>query len=195
MSPAPSVPSREEIVVAPPTTMATSFRSTWLTTSFRAMKQRGLTDKYLRLLPQQYHEQVMLSEAGVWLPVEVATAHYEDEVVKIGMEVTQRFHGTMMSTMFRLAQSVGVTPWAILTQVPRIYAKSWVGGGVGVYRSGPRDARIVMTGWPMAKFAYTRNGTRGILLAGVGLFCKEAQAQTLQRFCSDTEVCVRLQWV
>src|SRR5271165_4823087 len=55
----------------------TSFRSTWLVSSVAAVRSRGLFERYLEGLPLRYHEVISGSVAGVWLPVEVAVAHYE----------------------------------------------------------------------------------------------------------------------
>jgi hypothetical protein len=194
----------EEVVVPTPVTMASRFRSSWLTTSVRAMKTRGLTERYLELLPPSFHDAVLHSEAGVWLPVDVATAHYtamnalglsEGEAVRIGAEVAERTQGIVIATMLRLARSVGVTPWAVLGQSTRVYDKSWVGGGMGVFRAGPREARVVVAGWPFAHVAYTQHGLRGILLAAITPFCARALAQPVPKHTTGTQICVRLQWV
>lgn len=50
--------------------LASSFRSTWLTSSLRALRERGHFAPYMRVLPAKYHEQVTSSVAGFWLPVE-----------------------------------------------------------------------------------------------------------------------------
>jgi hypothetical protein len=184
--------------------MASSFRSSWLTSSLKAMKARGLTDRYLQILPKKLHDSVMHSEAGVWLPVDVATAHYtamdqlglsEGEVVRIGMEVAERTQGLFISAILQFARSVGVSPWAVLGQVNRVYEKNWIGGGIGVFRVTPREARVVIAGWPFAHIAYNQHGVRGILLAGIQPFCSRAIAQAVPKYTTGTQICVRLQWV
>lgn len=198
-------PMKEEVFQNyPRVPNATSFSSTWLSSSLKAARERGLMDRYLAGLPARYHDQVLHSVPGTWLPVEIAVAHYEamdslgfteDEIVKIGMEVTQRFHGVFFSTVFRLATAAGVTPWSVFTHSQRMWDRTWVGGGIAIFKSGPRDARGEIVGWPCARVRYCRIAMRGMILGTVALFCKKATILEISSQCTDTTLGYRIQWV
>lgn len=183
--------------------MATSFRGTWLTSSLRATRERGLLERYLERLPRRYHEPVLNSVVGEWLPVEVAVAHYEamdqlrlpeDEIIKIGLEVTERFHRGFYRTVFQLAKAVGATPWTILAQTQKMWDRTWVGGGLAIWKSGPSLARGHIVGWPCARVPYCRVAMRGVMLGTVALFCKQAMVSEIPGRCTDTELCYRMTW-
>src|ERR1700691_3436528 len=100
--------------------LVTQFRSTWLTSSLRALKARGQLEAYLALLPPEHHNAVLDSVAGIWLPVGVAIAHYEAcdglhistaEAVAIGREVHSYAQATVFSLAVKLATGAGATPW------------------------------------------------------------------------------------
>jgi hypothetical protein len=195
----------EELFQPYPTNpVVTKFRSTWLSSSLKSMRARGLLDRYLARLPRHYHDAVLHPVAGEWLPVAIAVAHYEamdslglpdDEIVNIGMEVNARFHGIFFQTVFRLAQSAGVTPWTVLRHTQKMWDRTWVGGGVAVYKLGPKEARGEFVGWPCARIRYCRVGMRGMMLDTVSLFCKRAWVQELPELCGDMTLGYRMHWV
>ncbi|MFO0660761.1 MAG: hypothetical protein U0165_13155 [Polyangiaceae bacterium] len=196
---------KEEVFLPyPKNPVATSFSATWLSSSLKAARERGLLDKYLSHLPARYHDQVLHSVPGTWLPVDVAVAHYEamdalpmadDEIVRIGEEVTERFHGVFFSTVFRLARAAGATPWSMFTHSQRMWDRTWVGGGIAIFKAGPRDARGEFVGWPCARVRYCRVAMRGMMLGTVALFCKKATVLEIPSLCTDMTLGYRMQWV
>src|SRR4051812_48379355 len=52
------------------------FRSTWLASSLRSLRERGLIDAYVQHLPREHHEAILSSVAGTWLPIATGMAHY-----------------------------------------------------------------------------------------------------------------------
>lgn len=203
-------PFAEEVIVPFPNgatrltvPAASAFRSTWLSSSLRALRERRLLDRYLANLPPQYHESVLTTVAGVWLPTEVATAHYracqelglsEEDQLAIGEEVGKHAQGTVLGTAVRLARDVGVTPWVIIERFPQVWARVWVGGGVAVYKLGPKDARLEIAGWPCASIPYLRTAMRGVTGGLIGLFCKKAFVLPLPKLCSPTALAYRFSW-
>jgi hypothetical protein len=196
-------PGEEVFLPYPENRVATRFRSTWLSSSLKAMRTRGLLDQYLENLPRQHHAAVLDAVAGVWLPVEVAVAHYdamdrlklpESEIVKIGLEVTERFHSAFFSTVFRLAQGVGATPWSVFRHCQRMWDKTWVGGGIAIWKLGPREARCEIVGWPCARFDYCRIGMRGVTLGTVNLFCRSATVYEVTKSCTNNTLGYRMRW-
>ena len=182
---------------------STQFRSTWLSASLRSLRERHLYDSYLGSIPVCYRDAVQSTVVGVWLPVDVAVAHYRAcdalalspaEIFAIGSEVTRRVHGTLLTTAVRLATEAGVTPWTILAQLNRIWGRIWIGGGVGVFRSGPKEARLEIVGWPCSSVPYTRVAMRGVLTAMSDMFCSKTYVSEVGRLCTSTTLGYRIAW-
>jgi hypothetical protein len=160
-------------------------------------------DRYLANLPAQYHDAVAHSVAGIWLPIEVAVAHYEacdalhlppEEQVAIGRQVTELVHKTSYSLAIRLVKEAGVTPWACLALQKRLWQRIWEGGDVAVFKLGPKEARVEIAGWPCSRVPYIRRGLRGLLVGQSELFCKKAYASEIPHLCTDTSLGYRVAW-
>jgi hypothetical protein len=182
---------------------ATQFRSTWLTSSMRALRERNLEAAYFARLPRIYHEAVRSSVAGVWLPIEVAEAHYAacdglglqpSEIMEIGKAVTRFAHKTSYSFALRLVSEAGVTPWTCFGIQQRLWAQVWVGGDVGTFKLGPKEARVEIVGWPCSRFAYCRVAMRGLLVGQTELFCSKAYAHEIPSLCTKTSLGYRVAW-
>src|SRR5688572_27123859 len=61
---------------SPAGSAVTQVRSTLLQSSLQTLREHGLFERYVALLPKEYHEPILLTLAPSWLPVEVAMAHY-----------------------------------------------------------------------------------------------------------------------
>lgn len=184
----------------PPTT---EFRSTWLSSSLRSIRERKLLESYLSHLPAEYHEPVLSTVVGVWLPSEIAVAHYEacdrlglteQEQVAIGADVGRHALGTVLSVAVSLAKGAGVTPWTILTRLPSVWQRIWIGGGVAIIKVGPKDARAEIGGWPCARVPYTRVALRGVISGLVGLFSEKAYVRELRPLCTQMTLAYRVSW-
>jgi hypothetical protein len=193
---------------------ATRFRSTWLTTSVRSLRERKLLAAYLDRLPPVHHEAVLQAVVGVWLPVEVAIAHYEacdglgledKEIVAIGAEASDRAQRTTLGTATRLAAGAGVTPWALLSQLQRFWERIWIGGAVGVFAHGPpgpgderagaaKEARVEIVSWSCARIPYCRVGMRGVFLGMTEMFCRKAFVHEIAEGCSASTLAYLVQW-
>ena len=182
----------------------THFRSTWLTASQAALRERGHGARYATLLAPEHKERILSIVAGLWVPMDVARAHYlacddlqlpSQELVDIGMGAARRANATVLSIAFRLARGAGVTPWTILAQIQKIWDRTSKGGGVAVWKLGPKEARIEVVGYPLAHIRYNRITFRGIVLAVVELFCKKMYVSEVPTQCSRRTLGFRLSWV
>jgi hypothetical protein len=182
---------------------ATAFRSTWLHSSIVALKQRGLLERYLRELDPAMHETVTFTVAGVWLPIDVALAHYwaidrlgltRSETCEIGLDVTRQAHGTMLGTVLRRAKQVGVTPWTVLGEVHRLWERVFKGAGVAVYQRGPKDALVEIANWPCAEVPYIRTGMPVVVQGVLELFCTKALATEYTPFGTKTSLGIKVAW-
>lgn len=166
--------------MAPPAVVGrvTQVRSTLLQSSLNSLRTHGLYERYLTVLDPAYREIVLGSLAPEWLPLDVAEAHYgacdalqltPEEMQRIGEDVGDRIQGTFLGTVVKRARSFGLTPWVLLNQFERLWGRLMLGGGVGVYKTAPKDARVEVHHLPLARFAYFRTGFCGVISAGIKL--------------------------
>jgi hypothetical protein len=204
-----AAPDREEVHLPFPAptkaqvTMATSFRSTWLTSSVRAVRGRGRWDEYLGYLPKEHHDAVANTVAGVWLPVAVAVAHYEAcdklkftpmDLFAIGAEVHTYAQASVFSMLVKLATGAGATPWTAFAQFNRLWSRVWIGGGVAVFKLGPKEARLEIAGWPCSGSFYIHHAMRGVVTGMMELFCTKAYMTLLPRYCTPLTLGYRCAW-
>ena len=182
---------------------ATHFRSTWLSSTLQAVKSRGLIDRYLELLPSEHHEAVVETVAGVWLPIDVALAHYRalnllglsrNGSHQIGLEVTRKVHGTSLTLAVRLARQAGVTPWSIFAQMNRLWDRVWKGGGLAVYKVGPKEAIVEAIRWRCAEIPYVRQTMPAVTLGIVEMFCAKAFVHDVPELAGPASLGMRVQW-
>jgi hypothetical protein len=202
------VPYDEEAIVPFPVArelvpMGTEFKSTWLAGSIGVLKAHGAFERYVANLPGKYHEPILRSIAGTWLPAEVAVAHYRaidalgistPERIAWGKEITQHLKKTIFSVGFSAARDVGVTPWAILKLFPTSFTREWRGGAAAIFRVGPKDARVEIAGFPVSPIPHCRTGLRGVLAGMCELVCTKAYANEIKPLCTDTTLGYRVAW-
>lgn len=183
---------------------AKHFRSTWLTASQATIRLRGFAQRYEDAIDPEYRDRVLAIVPGMWMPMEVARAHYlacdkldlpAADLVDIGKAATKRANATTLQFMTRIAQGAGATPWAILAQTPRLWAHTADDGAIGVARLGPKEARAEFIGYPMAGIRYNRITMRGIVGAVVELFCKKAYVREVPALCTSRTLGMLVSWV
>jgi hypothetical protein len=181
----------------------TEFRSAWLHSSLRSLRTHGLFERYVALLPARHRDWVLESPIGVWLPSEVAVVHYAacekleldtPTQIAIGAEVAQQVHNTILSIAVKLPHQAGATPWTVLGQFGRLWAHIWVGGGVGVFNLGPKEARLEVVGWPCSRFAYCKNGILGVTEGLIQLFCSKVYVREVPKLCTSSSLGYRVAW-
>jgi hypothetical protein len=182
---------------------ATRFRSTWIVSSLAALRESGHFDRYLIKLGFDHRDAILETVAGAWLPMTTARAHYDacdllglslEEQLEMGRAVGKRTQASLLSTVVKAARGIGITPWGILPQVPRLWMRGIDGGGgAAVHRLGPKEARAEFVGCELLDVQYFRNAIRGVLLGSSTLFCERGYVHELpQRRAGD--VAFRLQW-
>jgi hypothetical protein len=194
------VPFRVSRELVRPTT---AFKSTWLTASLETLRARGHFPRYLENLEPAYHEVILNSIAGTWVPVAVCLAHYRacdalglsvSEQLEIGRGVLDRLKRTIFSLAFRIAREAGVTPWTMLKSFPAEFERQWRGGACGVFQLGPKDARLEFIGFPVAAIPYARIALRGMAIALCELVCTRCYVHDVRELCNDTVIAYRIAW-
>ncbi len=153
-------------------------RSTLIQSSLNALRQQGHFADYEARLDPVHRERVLGSLGPEWLPLEVAEAHYQacdqlgltpEQVQRMGEDVGDRIQGTFLGTLVRKARMVGLTPWLLLGQFERLWERLMTGGGVALYKVGPKDARVEIYNLPLARFPYFRSAFCGVISTGIRL--------------------------
>jgi hypothetical protein len=89
---------------------------------------------------------------------------------------------------------MGVTPWSVLRVLPAVFEREWRGGGMAVYRIGPKDARVEFAGFPCSSITYCRVGMRGLIAAMCELVCAKAYVQEIRKLCTPTTLGYTVAW-
>jgi hypothetical protein len=183
--------------------MATHVRSTVLDSSIRVIRQRDRFDAYAAALPAKYHEVLFHLVAGVWVPMDIGLAHYEaanalgftpHEQYENGRLVVDRIGRTAFGLVGALARSSGATMWTALSNAQRMWDRVMLGGILGVYKLGPKEARLEGYGAPIARIPYVRQGWRG-MIAGLGeLFSQKVYVTEISRLCGGSSFGFRIAW-
>lgn len=184
--------------------VATRVRTTLIVSSLQSLRKRGLQERYLELLPAEHHPVVRSMIAGQWVPMRVGEAHYDAcealaierrEVNSIGREVGDRIEGTFLATMVRMAGTVGATPWTALAYCDRLYDRIFAGGGgVCVYKLGPKDAEAHFVGVPVCRIPYFRSAMAGVFEVGAELFCTKAYAKEVPDAATPVGAVLHVAW-
>lgn len=200
-------PEREVLPFATPrdaVPVATHFRSTWLVATMQLLRERGRYDAYVARLPPEHREPIAQSIAAVWLPIEVAVAHYraldaleipDDEQVLLGRQTTARVQESVIGTLMKLATNVVADPWTLYPHVQRLWARIFRGSAVAVFGLGPKEARVEIAGWPCASSTYAQNGLVGVIAGITELFAQRAYARELVSYRSHLTLGYRVSWV
>jgi hypothetical protein len=195
----------EEIVLPFPNPIvpARHARSTILLGSQAAVRDAGRFEEYAALLRPTARDQLLNLVAGAWVPIELAAAHYEacealgfptDQQVQNGKATFDKTNVTLLGTVIRVAREAGVTPWGVVPHFQRFWERGYDGGGIGVWKTGPKEARMDIVRVPLNDSRYYRNAVRGLSIGVFGLFC--AKAYSVERPGSRTpgSISLRIQW-
>ena len=202
--------TKEEVLVSHGISMGravepvTQVRSTLIAASILSLRSRGHVDAYLRNLPERFHDDVLHAVAGMWLPLEVGLAHYRaaealglggEEQSELGRGVAERIQNNLLGTLVRVAKGAGVTPWVGLEYLPKLWQRTVMGGGIAIYRLGPKEARVESHGMPeLAELSYFRNAYRGMFASSGQLFCSKIYVHDLAHFTAQKVIGFRLAW-
>jgi hypothetical protein len=210
MSSASLPPFRETIV--PPSapyevvTPATEVRGTLITASLTTVREHGLEARYFSLLDPQNHRDIREVVPLSWLSMELALSHYQvmeqlyptpNEQIENGKATAERTQNTYVRTIMRALKSTGrVDPLELLTRLGHATGRSVRGGGaVAAYRTGPKDARVELVGFPFLSVSYARYGWQGMFESTLGLAATRMFARQDMRFERADRVAYLLSWV
>jgi hypothetical protein len=183
--------------------LATAVRSTLLLTSQRAMRARGVFERYLEVVDPAYRERMLSMTGGGWLPIDVALAHYwacdalalpRDVIESIGEESGRIMNQTLLSVVVKLAREAGATPWLALPLTNRLLSRTWQGSSCGVFKIAPKEARLEWIGMPAAEVPYYRVAFGAFARSVIAMFSRAAFVRDLPKLCTKTTLGYRLSW-
>lgn len=146
--------------------------------SLNALRKHGHFSRYVEMVDPRHRARILDSLAPEWLPLEVGDAHYRacdalalsaEQMQRMGEDVGDRIQGTFLGTIVRRARVAGLTPWLPLSHFHRLWERLMLGGGVALYKTGPKDARVEINMLPLARYNYFRVGFCGVITAGIKL--------------------------
>jgi len=181
---------------------ATYIRSTVIGASLLSLRTHGYFDRYIALLPEVHHKAVLENVAGVWLPMDIAAAHYRAcnaleltaaQQFEMGSSVSERLHGSFLGTLVRIAKSVGFRPTGVAKHYPRLWERIFQGGGFRLFRSGPKDLTIEFKQVELFEIPYFRRGFRGLNQAAFQLFASHVHVREASS--ARSELALRISWV
>ncbi len=155
-----------------------SIRSTLLRSSLELLRARGYYDRYLEVLDRRHRDAIVGLVAPMWLPVDLALAHYAAcdamnlsvaERVALGEAVGDRVHGSFTKALIQGARAVGVTPFTLFTRFDSLWARLFQGGSAEVTKLGPKDLSVELLQARVPRFAYCRTAITGIFRLGLKL--------------------------
>jgi len=178
-------------------------RSTLLLGSVASLRAAGLFEAYEAVAPAEVLAAVGSSVAGMWIPIDVAVAHYvacdglglsSESAAKQGRATFERTKGLLLGTAIGLARGAGVTPWTLMPHLQRFWLRGFDGGGVRAVKLGPKEARIDVIACPLFKSRYFRAGYRGLAASLLELVCRKAYAHERPFGDGETALSLRVQW-
>jgi hypothetical protein len=172
--------------------------------SLQSLRSHGLFERYASLLEPRFGELLTLGTAGIWLPMDWAMAHYRAcdalllpmrDQVELGRGVADKVQGPWLNVLFKGIRGAGVTPWAVLKHMPRLWDRVYQGGaGACVRQLGPKEAEAELAGLPMLSISYFRTAYRGAFLAGLEPICAKLFVNEVG-VRLDTAATYRISWV
>jgi hypothetical protein len=178
-------------------------RSTIIIGGIQALRARGHYERYLEALAPDVREQMTSLVAGVWIPSDLAIAHYEgadrlkldrDEVEAIGADVGARMHKSAFSAVTDPAKQPGPPPWKLLSGVHRSNDLNWRGSDVAIYEEGPKQALYEWTDQPCASVPYFVTSFGGYMVAVLKLGCARASYRARAERGALTTLSMRFNW-
>jgi hypothetical protein len=178
-------------------------RSTLLLASRASLLEAGYRERYLAALEPDARRAIDEAVIGVWMPIAVAEAHYRacdalgltpEVVAAMGGGTNCRIKGTLYGTFLRLFSEAAGGPWKVLPHCQRFWHRGFEGGGMGIVRLGPMEARIDVVQCSLCESPYFRGALRGLIANLLGLFHARVYVHEMPSGRPRASVSYRVQW-
>ena len=171
--------------------------------SYASIRDAGYDVPYRAALPKEHHATLFEAVAGMWIPIEVAVAHYDacatlglshEKQLALGRVAGEKIQGTILGTAVRMAKEAGVTPWTVIPHFQRFWNRAFDGGGLYVAKRGPKEAHFEVHRSAQADCVYWRAALSGLGIGVLELFCHKAYMHETTRKRVPGFASFRIQW-
>jgi hypothetical protein len=178
-------------------------RSTLIMAGIQSLREHGLFQRYSETLSSDMRERIAGLAAGIWVPVEIAVAHYsamdrlgieQHTIEALGAEVAARTWKHILSPVFARARRIGPKPWEAFGYTHETINLNWRGGDVQIVKEGPTQALYEWAGQPCAAIPYFVTSFGSFMRALTKLFASRATHRVVHERCSPTSIVLRLSW-
>jgi hypothetical protein len=192
-------PAESRILVPP----MTHVKGTWLASAALGLRKNGRLDAYRAVLDPPYRELLTNVDTGEWYGIDVLLAHYAacerldmptSDILALAANVSERAQGGVLDLTARVAASTVVTPWVVMAQLNRLWSRVARGGGLGVFKLGPKEARVEVVQFPGSRYRYCQISMRGILQGALALFCRRVFVTEITGSATPTQMAMRVAW-
>lgn len=179
-------------------------RSTLLIGGVDSLRAAGLAESYTAVAPPDVQSAIAAAVAGMWLPLDLAIAHYRacdalglsnDSAIQLGRETFARTKGLLLGAATGLARGTGVTPWTLIPHLQRFWMRGNDGGGVRAVKKGPKEVEVHIAGCPLVASRYYRAAFRGLFGELLELVCDKAYVHERAFGDPANSTGMRAQWV
>jgi len=196
----------DEVVLAFPEPIRPmrKIRSTLIKGGLVSLQEAGLGEAYAAVSPPEVQAAIGAAVAGMWLPIELAVAHYlacdelglsNDSAAQLGRATFERTKGLLLGSAIGLARGVGVTPWTLMPHLQRFWLQGYDGGGVRATKKGPKEVDVDLVGCPVMRSRYYRAAQRGLFTVLLELVCEKAYVHERPFGDAPSSGGLRAQWV
>jgi hypothetical protein len=196
----------DEVVLAWPEPIVPlrQIRSTLIKGGLESLQAAGFGEAYAAISPPEVQAAIGAAVAGMWIPIEIAVAHYlacdelglsNDSAAQLGRATFDRTKGLLLGSAIGLARGVGVTPWTLMPHLQRFWLRGYDGGGIRATRRGPKEVDVDVVGCPVMRSRYYRAAQRGLLAVLFELVCERAYVHERAFGDAPSSGGMRAQWV
>ena len=206
-----SLPPFRETIVPPSAPFETvvpanEVRGTIITSSLTAVREHALEARYFALMDVSHHSDIRELLPLSWVSMELAVKHFQvmevlypepDQQIANGKATAERTQNTYVRTIVRALQATGkLDPFELLKRLGHGVERAVRGGGAfAAYRTGLKDARVELVGFPFLSVGYARYGWQGMFESTLGLGANRMFARQDVRFERADRVAYLLSWV
>jgi hypothetical protein len=179
-------------------------RNVLLQSSLGNLKASGYYDRYVQLIAPELLAQLLSSLGPGWIPVELASAHYEAcenlmlsarELAKVGSQVGDRLQETALVSSAKKARDADFDLWEALSSLHRMWGRLYQGGSVQVVKLGAREKLLELRGFSLTRFHYFRQATLTAIGASYSALGPRMTSVRIQSYSPKThEMVVRSSW-
>jgi hypothetical protein len=198
----------DELAYAPPlsktdTPPVDAVRAFVFLSGMRWLQDHGVAERYRELLPPDLADQLTTTTATEWVSLADALVIYAAldalgltpaEQVDLGRAVSTANNGVVITTISRLAGSVGVSPWFVMQHANRAWQRSNRGGAIAVYKTGEKAARLEFWQVPLARSPFFVTSMRGAIAVGIEPFCERVVVTEVAGQTNDDGFALRVAW-